>query len=159
MKSFNLQGHWLRRGRLVIRMISFSLQRQPSIEKHHACPTNCWKRVCAILFRYGKRFFFLGTQGYYCKSLYTEFKSNRNQDKQHHHSSHWRAISLYFLSMETADLRQPYGVQNSTIHTSASNRSPVGDTGPRTVRSILITIYGPMIYTAPRIRILMRADG
>ncbi len=23
----------------------------------------------------------------------------------------------------------------------------------------IITIYGPMIYTAPRIRILMRADG
>ncbi len=28
-----------------------------------------------------------------------------------------------------------------------------------TITVTIITIYGPMIYTAPRIRILMRADG
>ncbi len=84
----------LRRGRLFIRMISFSLQRQRSKENQHGVP---------------------------------KIVESRNQDKQHHHRSHWRSISLHLLSMETAALRQPYGVQNSTIHTSASNRSPVGD--------------------------------
>ncbi len=134
MKSFNLQSQRLGRGRLVILMKSFNLQ---SHRLRWARLFICMKSFSLQIHRLRRVRLFIHMISFSLQRqpsienqhVVSKIVESRNEDKQHHHRSHWRAISLYFLSMETAALRQPYGVQNSTVHTSASNRSHAGGLG------------------------------
>jgi hypothetical protein len=68
-----------------------------------------------------------------------------------------KTMGQVFCELVFHELKSQIETEISAVwqwHSAALSSSSIG-----VFHHVMLTIYGPMIYTAPRIRILMRADG